>query len=168
MKRIYCAFSLVEVLIVLAILAWLATAYTPTAMASFSTDDERMLLKQAQTQLTFGLNRARQLAVKAKQEVMLCGGQACDGNWSQGWEIRVNNQLISHHLFPAEIDVQWKGFPKSKKYILFLPSGHSGYQNGTFRLCVSSLYALVILNQSGRYYSAAIASLNDASVEVSC
>lgn len=149
MKNQNYGFSLLEIMAVVAILSFLAISLIPNtpALGNASSSD----LRRSQKNLMSGLMRARQLAAHSQQSVLLCGG-TCDGNWSQGYSISVNNQLLYSYFYEEPVNVQWQGFPQSKKTIEFLSNGMSSYQNGTFHLCNTTTYAYIKLNQSGRFY----------------
>ncbi len=156
------AFSLVEVLLVLAILAFFAKQTWNSSLASLFTQTDYEALIQAQKNLAQGIHFARQFAVQSQQKISLCGGDyqqaLCDGQWSLGWYIQSVSVIKTHHNFPLGLTVRWSGFPANKKQIDFYESGHSGYQNGTFYLCQFGLIAKIVLNQSGRSYLGAVES----------
>ncbi|WP_191602928.1 GspH/FimT family pseudopilin [Marinomonas algicola] len=148
-------FSLVEVLIVLMIIAIISRTF-PSSINLFAFQKKQNALYKTQQDLALWLIRARQLAVNINKEVILCGGDQCDGNWTKGLAIRSDNVTISTLSFDLGIHVSWKGFPVQKKSIIFLSDGLSSYQNGTFYLCHSGFYCYIRLNQSGRFYTSSI------------
>lgn len=164
-KRIASAFSLVEVLLVLVILAFMAKQMGTAIVASWfeQTDYER--LSRYQHNLANALTLARQYAVQAQQDVALCGGnyedKLCDGDWSQGWYIQLANKIKTRQRFPEDVKISWSGFPANKHFIAFYSNGHSGYQNGTFYLCLNHLMTRIVLNQSGRFYLSDMSALTD-------
>ena len=133
----------------------------------WQTDYERLL--KYQQNLANGLTLARQYAVQAQQVIALCGGDydalLCDGDWSQGWYIQLDNKVKTYRYFPNDLNVSWSGFPANKTHIAFYQNGHSGYQNGTFYLCLNRLMTRIVLNQSGRFYMGEIYTVSDLDEE---
>jgi type IV fimbrial biogenesis protein FimT len=145
-------FSLVEVLIVTLIILIISSVF-PSPINLFASQKKQHTLYETQQDLALWLIRARQLAVNVQKEVVLCGGDQCDGNWSNGVAISSEKTILSTLSFDPGVSVIWKGFPVYKKSITFLPDGLSSYQNGTFYLCQAGFYCYIRLNQSGRFYS---------------
>lgn len=152
-------FSLVEVLIVILIISAISSVF-PSPLNFFAYQKNQNILYETQQDLALWLIRARQLAVKIESDVILCGGDQCDGKWTKGIALRAENIILSTLSFEQGVSVIWKGFPAQKKYITFLSDGLSSYQNGTFYLCYSGFYCYIRLNQSGRFYTSPI--LQDA------
>lgn len=150
------AFTLVEVLIVLAILILLAKQLVGSSLVGWFSQTDYEKLSSAQQSLARGLTIARQYAVQARRTISLCAGdyrnQTCEGDWSLGWFIQSDSNIKTYHLFPSSISIVWSGFPATKQHIDFYQTGYSGYQNGTFYLCQFGLVARIVVNQSGRFY----------------
>lgn len=95
-------FSLVELLITLAIVAVLAT----TAVPSFSTLLQNTQRRQSMDSFWHAIFLARNEAIKRNSVVALCkssAGNRCDnspGNWASGWIVFENLD----HDYPAELD----------------------------------------------------------------
>lgn len=152
-------FSLLEMLCVLAILSVLAYAGSAQFFAASQDTQDQALLKNAMKELSDALLQARQLAVASGAPSYVCGGVACDGNWSSGFVLYQGDESSSGYLlyrsivFTDFLSVSWSGFPVNKKQIEFYSNGLSGYQNGTFEFCLGNWQATLVLNQSGRFYT---------------
>ncbi|MBM6549672.1 GspH/FimT family protein [Marinomonas ostreistagni] len=156
MKISYHAFSLVEVLVVIVLLSMAAAAFRATGMTQMfrSWSLEHTLSEQSQTLLR-GIERARTLAISSGQSVMLCGGRACNGAWSDALYLTyaTGGTPLWRKEFAAQTRINWQGFPQQRDYIEFLPTGLASYQNGSFYICLEQSHAQrVIINQSGRAY----------------
>ncbi|MFT2109688.1 GspH/FimT family protein [Marinomonas sp. 2405UD68-3] len=156
-------FTLIEVLVVITIVSSVSV-FLSSSNAFSLLSNENTLLK-AKENLGLSLLRARQLAVNSQTEVILCGGVSCNGNWSQGVSILIQNDVLYSHVFPNDIEVKWKGFPVHKTSVSFLPNGLSSYQNGTFYLCDATFYSYIRLNQSGRFYSSPLLEMQIENTE---
>lgn len=160
------AFSLLEILCVLAILSSLASVVLHSSLMSSLFDGHYSQVKTSQTSLAQGLLLARQYAVQSQQTVLLCGGsslyslsvyqeqeeQSCAGQWSAGWSIQQNNKIKTQRPTESHVHITWSGFPARKPFIRFRPNGHTDYQNGTFLICAGAWLARITLNKSGRFY----------------
>ncbi|WP_425642956.1 GspH/FimT family pseudopilin [Marinomonas gallaica] len=156
-------FSLPELLIVIAMISIVSSAFLNSDSSNFF---DIWLARQANQQEVDGLltliERARSLSVQSGKEVRLCGGEHCDGNWSEQASLRFASSTIERHFFQQNTRIRWQGFPPQRRYILFLPTGLSSYQNGSFYICNENSQAQrLLMNQSGRAY------LDDQSYEVS-
>lgn len=156
MKSSYHAFSLVEVLIVIVLLSMVAAAFRGTGMTQMfrSWSLEHTLSEQSQTLLR-GIERARTLAISSGQSVILCGGHACNGAWSDALYLTyiTDDTMLWRSEFSPGTRISWQGFPQQRDYIKFLPTGLASYQNGSFYVCLEQSHAQrVIINQSGRAY----------------
>ncbi|MGB0941929.1 MAG: GspH/FimT family protein [Marinomonas sp.] len=160
------AFTLVEVLVVLAILILLAKQLVGSNLLGWFSQTDYEKLSSAQQSLARGLTIARQYAVQARQTISLCAGdyqdQECEGDWSKGWFIQSEGMIKTYHLFPSGISIIWSGFPATKQQIDFYHTGYSGYQNGTFYLCQFGLMARIVVNQSGRFYLYPVSELSES------
>lgn len=155
-------FSLLEMLCVLAILSILAYAGAAHFQAANQDEQDQTLLKNSIKALSDALLQARQLAVVSGSASFLCGGFACDGDWSSGFVLYQADASSSDDIlyraiaFHDDLTVFWAGFPVSKQQIEFHSNGLSGYQNGTFEFCLGNWQAFLVVNQSGRFYTADI------------
>lgn len=151
-------FSLLEMLCVLAILSVLAYAGSAQFLVASQDTQDQTLLNNAINELSDALLQARQLAVVSGSPSFVCGGLACDGNWSSGFILYQGDESSSDYIlyrsiaFNDLLAVSWAGFPVNKQQIEFHSNGLSGYQNGTFEFCLGSWQATLVLNQSGRFY----------------
>lgn len=149
-------FSLPELLVVIAMISIVSSAFLSTSLTDYYQRwQARHSLTQDVSDLLTLINRARSLAMRSEQTVLLCGGEHCDGDWKQSAFIRFSNnpRVLHSQVFSAETEVIWRGFPAQRAYLQFLPTGLSSYQNGSFYLCRAQADALrVLVNQSGRAY----------------
>ena len=156
MKQVYRAFSLLEVLIVIALLSVLSTAYWGGGLAQYYRSWRlNQTLGQESQVLLQAIERARTLAIVSGRSVYLCGGAHCDGAWSEALYLAysVHRPPLWRTAFASPIQVVWRGFPQQRAYVVFLPTGLASYQNGSFYLCLDGTLAKrVVINQSGRAY----------------
>ena len=156
MKNAYRAFSLLEVLVVIALLSVLSATYWGSGLFQYyqSSQQSQSLTQQSHTLLS-AIDRARTLAVVSGRSVYLCGGEQCDGHWSEALYLAYSTEQppLWRRSLAANVRVVWHGFPQQRNYVAFLPTGLASYQNGSFYLCVENSPAQrVIINQSGRAY----------------
>ncbi len=138
-------FSLIEIIITIAILGILSSY----ALPSFS----HLLSRNQQRSVLFQLFRHHQLArseaIKRNQSIILCkssNARQCNpaADWHEGWIIFAdtdNNRLLngtesliySYQGQNYKLSVNYRGFG-SHNYIRYFPDGHSS-TNGTFVLC---------------------------------
>lgn len=149
-------FSLPELLIVIAMISIVSSAFlSSTLVGDYQRWQSRHTLMQDVGALLALIARARSLAMHSEQAVLLCGGEHCNGDWTQHAYIRFADdpRVIKSQNFSSDTVVIWRGFPAQRPYIQFLPTGLSSYQNGSFYLCQTQADALrILLNQSGRAY----------------
>lgn len=150
------AFSLVEMMLAIALLSILSGAYWGADIRQYYQHwQSRQDLAQHSDALIAAIERARTLAISSDRQVFMCGGIACDGRWGEAVYLTYDLHeppLWRQHL-SSTIDVRWSGFPQHRSHIIFLPTGLSSYQNGSFYLCDAQTNARrVVINQSGRAY----------------
>lgn len=151
------AFTLVELLIVLTLLAILAQFALPT-MHDFIQRNQQHALSN---QIARALHNARAYAVTHRVGVELCGSQdglSCVSDWSQGWLLREINQstpVAVTQLNTQQPRLQWSGFQSTIK---FHSNGISPIGNGRFYSCdQQDISWQLILNRQGRLRSASTA-----------
>lgn len=156
MKIYLKGFSLPELLVVMIIITALSSSLTSSGFYHFYKRWRiRHDLDVHLSSMISLINRARIFAIQSGSSMMLCGGDSCDGQWSEALYLRNKTvqENVEFHLFPDNIRVIWRGFPAARHYLLFLPTGLSSYQNGSFYLCMEDIEARrIIINQSGRAY----------------
>ncbi len=140
-----CGFSLVEMLIVLAIMGILSSYALPSLSKLVNSNRQSMVLLQ----LFSHHQLARSEAIKQNQSVILCksdNGQQCtpSAHWQNGWIVfvdRDNNKQLSGtepliYSFQNQnpsLFISYKGFG-SHNYIRYYPDGRSS-TNRSFVLC---------------------------------
>lgn len=157
-------FTLLELLVVLTILSVLAYFGSAQLLVVNSTMADRRVLQDSLKILSDALLQSRQLAIVSGQKSLLCGGIACSGHWSEGYEIYQHNlhsKAVKQTMFTSNVSIRWRGFPAKKNFIEFKSNGLSAYQNGRFELCVGEWQADIVVNQSGRFYLSDILPAND-------
>lgn len=157
------AFSLLETLIVLAIIAIFAVTSLPLLQHFIDYNRSKML----QTELLNTLEFARQEAQIRHLPIGICksnNNQNCAGDWIDGQLVFIDENkdgivndkkqvlsIIKTHLSQGLL--RWRSFPMYRQGLLFLPTGRTRSDNGTFWYC-SSMSVLprwaIILNKSGR------------------
>lgn len=156
MKQSQRAFSLLEILCLLALLSASSAFFWGSGVAHFySAWRETQQLTQQTETLLRSIERARLLAMNSGQQVFMCGGKNCDGHWSDSIYLThsLSGAFVWQRSFIQQTRIRWRGFPVQRDFIIFLASGLSSYQNGSFYLCVGDSEAhRVIINQSGRGY----------------
>ncbi|GAA5317384.1 MAG: hypothetical protein AseanaTS_25890 [Candidatus Pelagadaptatus aseana] len=137
-------YSLLEMVITLAVAAILLSIGLP----SFTEQIEEQRNEQVINRLYTILQQTRHRAVSQKQPTTLCKTadfSTCGGDWGQGILIftdqnldgrRDDNETI--HLTVNDLfdegNLHWRSFG-NKRYLQFLPTGSTNYQNGTFTYC---------------------------------
>ncbi len=147
-------FTLLEVLVVLALLAVLLSLATP----SFQAMRQKHQMQSQAEQLQASLLLARSEALRRQQRVTLCVRESLNGSgpncatagtWSQGWVVFVDGNhnarreasetvLHLHPALPAFLTLQ--GNATVDRYISYGPQGRSqstsgAFQAGTLTLC---------------------------------
>lgn len=141
-------FTLVELLITVALLAILANIAIPAFEGLVNRNRQQALLEQAESIL----NNARADAVLKRRTVEICGssdGQTCSANWASGWLVQtLDDQVLQITQLTDQNDLRWEGFKRS---IRFRDNGSSPTGNGRFYQCDDEKVAWqLILNRQGR------------------
>src|SRR3990167_2118824 len=148
------AFSLLEMLIVLAIVAILATISVPT-LRYFSDHTQGVVV---QTQLLNMIQYARQTAKAMHLPIYLCSSNdaiTCADDGAQGlWIVRSQTELLEVIQLPLRADsLHSQSYPFYRHEILFLSQGVN--DNGTFWYCRAQQLApiwAVILSHMGEMH----------------
>ena len=162
-------FTLVEMMVVVAIAAIVATAAAPSLSAAL----DSVKLSAASNELLSGMYLARGESIKRNSRVVLCksaDGENCTatGGWEQGWIIfqdtnnnalREGSELLLHREMPLSAGMRLTGNQNVARYISFAPTGATkmvggGFQAGTLTICKHSFQSgearQIILNAVGR------------------
>ncbi|MBJ7550638.1 GspH/FimT family pseudopilin [Marinomonas ostreistagni] len=155
LKDLY-GFSIAETLVVITLLSILSSSFWATDITSFYErwKSNNVFNRDVASVLSL-ISKARSLAIEAQRPVYLCGGDRCQGDWSDTIFIRFpdSETAQSSWSLSSKTIMVWRGFPVSRQFIEFLPNGLSSYQNGSFYLCFEELFARrILINQSGRAY----------------
>lgn len=144
------AFSLIELLITLTLLALLSSI----ALPSFAELIERNRIETLRNLLQTQVNHARASSVLHNRRVEVCGssdGQSCDNRWHIGWLLRFidTQEPISQHVLSANDRLKWAGFQQK---ITFHHNGTAPLGNGRFYFCNSQndVVLQMVLNRQGR------------------
>jgi len=144
------AFSLIELLITLTLLALLASI----ALPNFSGLVERNRIKALRNLLQTQINHARASSVLHNRDVVVCGssdGQNCDNRWDTGWLLHFSDteELLSQHRLSTQDRLRWAGFNKK---IRFHGNGTAPGGNGRFYFCnnQNEVVLQMVLNRQGR------------------
>lgn len=161
--------SLVELLVVVAVLALLAAVGTP--LLSRLVDSTR--LSSYANDFLAALHLARSEAIKRRERAGLCksaDGVSCSetGGWEQGWIVfrdansnglRDDGELVVQYTARMAADFRFSGNATVAAYISYVPTGRTrlaggGFQAGTLTLCKVSDPALggrqIVINSAGR------------------
>lgn len=158
----YAAFSLLEMLIVLSILASSLLLALPHFSHALSTQNLEMDLQLLKSRISY----ARVQALETHENIVLCGsddGLHCNGAWSAGQLLFIDSNANHQHdenepilrVFPRiQGHLEWQGF--SGAVLNFSPTGFLFNQQGHFKLCHHTRGFLLTLNQIGRLREEAI------------
>jgi type IV fimbrial biogenesis protein FimT len=146
-------FSLLEILIVLSIAAITMAMMVPSQKHFFQSTTAEI----ARDQLYSSLQIARNEAVMRRRAVVVCKSnnhETCTGEWRDGQLVKMGRKIL--YSYPYSLrqgQINWRAFPSATRNLVFLSTGFSKVQNGTFWYCLEDkkdpLWAIV-LNQSGR------------------
>lgn len=153
------AFTLIELLIVLTLLAIFAQMATPALQDFLDRNRQQALFDQ----VTRAIYNARTYAVTHGVSVELCAssdGITCSQNWSHGWLLREIDQAepIAITQLNHKQQLHWSGF---RPRIYFQRTGLSPTSNGRFYSCSKQEISWqLILNRQGRLRTASSAENN--------
>lgn len=142
-------FTLIELMITLAVLAILLTVAAP-GMFTFIADARSDAQMSA---IVSSLQEARTYSLKERRSVTVCGGSvtsaavpSCDGSWDNGWAVFVENSTTIGTFENADTvisvhDAIADNFDITKtngSFISFDGRGWAASGNGDFKVCESS------------------------------
>ena len=152
MPMIFRGFSLIELLIVIAMISILLLLAVPTQNSFFDKSKAKMMSEQ----LRLSINFARNEAIVRNVPIILCKSRnqkECSGEWQDGYIILAEKKII--FAFKNTIQngiLHWRS-SLNHPYLTFMPSGISVQENGTFWYCLKNTenpaWAIVI-NKAGR------------------
>lgn len=163
MRRTAAGFTLVELLVCLAIVAFLALQATP-GIAEWRA---RKAADAVMREMLNAVDMARAHAVAGNVMVTLCrsdDGKACRGNWRDGSILFTDangNRVVDEddrllfRLAPMQADgtLEFRSF-QNRQYLQLTPRGFTNYQNGNFTYCPANgdarLARQLIISLSGR------------------
>lgn len=145
-------FSLLELLITLALIALLAVLAAPSLSSLVERNRTLAITEQLQAQLML----SRTQSVVHQRDTVLCGsaaGFACDGDWSRGWLSQQSHdgQMMNHrHDLDGGRRVVWRGGLQA--VIRFDANGTAPSGNGRFLICDAAQQVAwqLVLNRQGR------------------
>lgn len=154
--------SLLELLMVMAILAILAGAAAPGFQSTLDNREGELALRT----LTAQLSLARTSAIEHGSTVTVCpsqDGASCSGNWSDGsivftdlngnQDIDEGDQLIRSSLIGLRGNLRWRAF-QNRQYLQIDPTGFMRHQSGNFTYCPADGDARqarqLVVNATGR------------------
>jgi len=164
MRRSHSGFTLVELVMVLAILLILLSLALPS-MAALSA---RSNLTATHNLLVSSFNTARHGAVTSGWPVVICPGDrhaGCrsDGDWSQGWLVYVERGAGRRPELDSDVLHVGQALPggirglsgRGRSRARFRPDGSAGGTNLTLRLCADGeVQSALILSNAGRIRTA--------------
>ncbi|QTS89014.1 GspH/FimT family pseudopilin [Ectopseudomonas khazarica] len=145
------AHSLVELLVVVALLGIVITLSSPSLLRLIEQNRERALREE----LLAHLNFTRSQAILSQRPHLICGssnGTTCDGNWNGHWLVMsARDQLLLRRFTPPRnSQLCWRGFGLRSR-ILFQANGMSSASNGRFSICGAQQSSWqIVLNRQGR------------------
>jgi len=153
-------FTLIEAMLVLALLATLTSIATP----AFARMINAQQLRAASIELATALSMARHAAIARRQPVLVDNG---DGDWTSGWRVFVDHngngvhdgdEPILRQGARTAVGVRISGNTPVSRYVRYTPTGRAkllggAFQAGTITLCHEDGQQQVrklVLSASGR------------------
>lgn len=156
------AVSLIELLVVLAIVAIVISFGVPALKEMLEHNDDRLL----QEQIISSIKLSQQTALTTHRPVTLCASKdaaTCTrepvSNWISFLDdhsdgvLHDRQQLLAIQQNKAKGKLYWRAFPGYRQYLLFTPSGFIHSDNGTIWYCHPNAQSpawSIVMNKSGR------------------
>lgn len=147
-------FSFIELCIIMVIVVIVFAMSIPSYQWAITRSHASILCQQ----LFSAIQLAHSEAIARHEKIILCKSSdhtTCGGDWTNGFIVRSTDDMIYifQPSFKTEGRLFWRAFPHNRENLVFLSSGFSDAENGTFWYCRSgesfASWAIVI-NQSGR------------------
>lgn len=155
-------FSLLELLVVMAILAILAGVAAPTFQSTFDHREGELAIRSLVAQISL----ARTSAIEHGTLVTVCpsqDGAGCSGNWSDGSivftdingdrDVGEEDLLIRSSQTGLRGQLRWRAF-QNRQYLQINPTGVMRHQSGNFTYCPADgdprLARQLVVNGTGR------------------
>ncbi len=124
-------FSLLETMLVLALISWLLFAATP----SMSDLLQQFEIRVTTHRLLSGIRMARMLAVSYQADMVLCG-HGRTAHWNKGWEIYDSSGAVlrRYPALNAQLSMSWRGGFGAKSCLLFRSEGFTPGHQGKFSI----------------------------------
>lgn len=146
MRHYQAAFSLIELLMVLALISSLLTFAVPSFQSMIAQVNDNMMTSR----LLHAIHIAQTEAIIRQKVVTL---HKLPNGWAQGYSITADGKNL--HIFYNKYkgNIHWRAFPLHRENLQFLRTGMTRHENGTFWYCRKNdkkpRWAMVI-NQAGR------------------
>ncbi|BCY01090.1 prepilin-type N-terminal cleavage/methylation domain-containing protein [Stutzerimonas stutzeri] len=141
-------FTLVELVITLAILGVVVSIAVPAVETLITQNRQNALLKE----LWAAVQGARAAAIMRKEPIEICAskdGTSCVSDWKGGWLVRSPSaqKTLNVNLLASGNDIRWRGMGQSVRF----RSNGTTLNNGSFYQCHDSKVAWQLkLNRQGR------------------
>ncbi len=140
-------FSLVELLIVIVLISIIIVFMVPSYKTTVSHAEESIM----SSQLLRAIHLAQTEAMMRQELITL---NKLPGGWQEGYEIRVNEKILHRFLnHKNKGQLHWRAFPVHRDNVVFLRTGTTHSENGTFWYCPKNKAKpswAIVLNQAGR------------------
>lgn len=146
----FSGYTLIEMLIGLAVLAILVSLTTTTYFSWQRTHEQNYVIQEFISQLKF----AREYAIESNQTVVVCPSvnrKNCVSHWDNEIIVKTKDKLL-RTLPHSKLKIVWNSSFSKNNHLEFTPIGATNAQQGTFILNNKHghLLAKILVNQAGR------------------